>query len=230
MENKVILKSLKHRRSKKIEKMVKITLLMLLLAFVLLYFVFRIIYNSGNFTITLDRNLYFEKGIVIYDNPFDKNYRSRIQVEIPEKFDNISSKWLPSDIDNYEGNHNGDNYLAYSFYIENTGNDVSDYWGEILIDDVIKNVDEAIRLRVYKNGESVTYAKLASNGNPERDTTPFESNTTIATYHVSDFKPGQIDKYTIVLWLEGNDPECNDNILGGEIKLLMEFNSEFVEN
>ena len=98
--------------------------------------------------VKIDRNLYFEKGIVIYDNPYDKNYRSRIQVEIPEKFDNISEKWLPSDIDKYEGNHNGDNYLAYSFYIENTGNDVSDYWGEIVIEDVIKNVDEAIRLRV----------------------------------------------------------------------------------
>ena len=43
-------------------------------------------------------------------------------------------------------------------------------------------------------------------------------------------KPGDIDKYTIVIWLEGNDPDCTDNLLGGEIKLHMEFNSEFKEN
>ena len=47
--------------------------------------------------------------------------------------------------------------------------------------------------------------------------------------HIENFGPGQIDKYTIVMWVEGSDPECTDNILGGEIKVHMEFNSEFVE-
>ena len=36
-------------------------------------------------------------------------------------------------------------------------------------------------------------------------------------------------KYTIVLWIEGSDLECNDNILGGEFKVQMNFNSEFVD-
>ena len=31
------------------------------------------------------------------------------------------------------------------------------------------------------------------------------------------------------MWLEGSDRECTDNLLGGEIKLHMEFNSEFIE-
>ena len=208
--------------------MIRITLLVLFLVLVLLYFVFRIIYNSGNFTITLDRNLGLEKGIIIYDNPNYKEYQSKILVESPDRFDNISSKWLPGDLDEYVGSHNGDNYLAYSFYVENTGVDTSDYWAEIVVDDVIKGVDEAIRLRVYQNGKPVTFAKLATNGRPEPGTTPFESDTLVTTYHVSSFTPGQVDKYTIVLWLEGSDPECNDNILGGEIQLHMQFNSEFV--
>ena len=38
-----------------------------------------------------------------------------------------------------------------------------------------------------------------------------------------------IDKYTIVMWVEGSDLDCTDNILGGEIKVHMEFNSEFKE-
>lgn len=31
------------------------------------------------------------------------------------------------------------------------------------------------------------------------------------------------------MWLEGNDPECTDNILGGEFKAHMQFNSEHVD-
>jgi hypothetical protein len=38
-----------------------------------------------------------------------------------------------------------------------------------------------------------------------------------------------ISKYTIVLWIEGSDPECTDNILGGEFKVHMDFKSENTE-
>jgi hypothetical protein len=38
-----------------------------------------------------------------------------------------------------------------------------------------------------------------------------------------DFEPRDKDKYTIVIWLEGNDPDCLDNIIGGTMKLGMNF-------
>ena len=47
--------------------------------------------------------------------------------------------------------------------------------------------------------------------------------------HIERFGPGDIDKYTVVMWLEGTDIDCTDNLLGGEIKVHMEFNSEFKE-
>jgi len=34
---------------------------------------------------------------------------------------------------------------------------------------------------------------------------------------------GQIIKYTIVIWLEGQDAQCVDRILGGQVKLAVEF-------
>lgn len=217
----------KIKKKKKIIKIAKLTLLVLLLLLLMLYVVMRIIYNNGNFSITLDKNLYFERGIIIYDDPLYKVYREELYAKAVDYFDNISYKWLPDDLNDYDGSHNGDNYIAYTFYIENTGNDVSDYWTEIIIDDVVKNVDEAVRIRVYKNGEAKTYAKIGANGNPERDTIPFKTSNLVVADHVENFKPGDIDKYTIVMWIEGSDPECTDNILGGEIKAHMEFNSEF---
>lgn len=219
----------KVKKRKKLTKIAKLTLLILAFVLLLLYVVMGIIYNNGNFSITLDKNLYFERGIIIYDDPTYKVYREELYGKAVDFFDNISYKWLPDDINDIDGSHNGKNYIAYTFYIENTGEDTSDYWSEIIIDDVIKGVDEAVRIRIYKNGIPTTYAKIGANGNPEKETTPFESDTLVSLDHVLDFKPGDIDKYTIVVWIEGSDPECTDNILGGEIKLHMEFNSEFKE-
>ena len=137
---------------------------------------------------------------------------------------------MPPDLHEHEGgSHNGENYLAYTFYIENIGELDTYYYTEIIIDDVIRNVDEAIRLRLFKNDEVFTYAKIGKNGKPEPNTIAFESDTLIARSRVSNFKPGDRDKYTLVLWLEGNDPDCTDNRLGGEIKIHMEFLSEVVE-
>ena len=97
----------------------------------------------------------------------------------------------------------------------------------------IKKIDEKVlsfgKYSVYKNDSFVTYAKLGRNGAVERDTVAFEDDTHVGLDHVENFSPGDVIKYTIVIWLEGSDPECTDNLLGGEIKLHMEFNSEFKE-
>lgn len=220
----------KYNRDKKIKRIVKIILLLIFLLLIILYLVIGIIYNSGNFSITLDKNLYYEKGLIVYDDVNYKVFRSELYAKPPNTFDNISYKWLPEDVnESAGGSHNGENYLAYTFFIENMGNDVADYYSELVIEDVIKKVDEAVRIRVYKNGIETTYAKISARGTSENGTTPFVDDKLVALDHVENFKPGDIDKYTVVLWIEGSDPECNDNILGGEIKISMNFNSEHVE-
>ena len=227
MNGEIEVKVSKLRRKKRIVKIVKITVLIVLLILLLAYIIMNIIYNNGNFSITLDKNLYFKKGIVIYDDPDYKVFRTELYAQAVDYFDNISYRWLPDNLDQVNSSHNGDNYVAYTFYIENTGTDTSDYWSQVIIDDVIKNVDTAVRIRLYKNGEYVTYAKIGLNGQPERDTIPFHDDTLITYDHRENFQPGDIDKYTVVMWVEGTDPDCTDNILGGEIKIHMEFNSEF---
>ena len=60
-------------------------------------------------------------------------------------------------------------------------------------------------------------------------TVPFVSDELVVREHIIDFEPGKISKYTIVLWIEGSDPDCTDNILGGEFKVHMDFKSENTE-
>lgn len=231
MKNKKVkLTTDSYKREKLLKRSVILSLLFILLLLLVLHLIIGIIYNNESFSITLDRNLYYQKGLIVYDDPDYKVFRSELFALSPQTFDNMSYRWLPNDLANSNGgSHNGNNYLAYTFFVENTGVDVADYYSLLVIDDVIKNVDAAVRIRVYKNDEETTYAKISRNGTPEKNTVPFLNDKEIALDHVENFKPGDIDKYTVVMWLEGTDAECNDNILGGELKISMNFNSEYVE-
>ena len=231
MKSKVKLNASKVKQEKKTNKIFRIVLILIILILLILYFVIGIIYNRGNFSITLDKDLYFESGLMIYDDPEYKVYRSELLAPAPDTFDSMSYKWLPDNLGEEKlGTHNGDNYLAYTFLIENTGDKEVNYISRVVIEDVIKNVDEAVRIRIYKGNEYVTYAKLSNRGVPEKDTVPFLEDKIVVEEHVENFKPGDINKYTVVMWIEGTDPDCTDNILGGEFKAYMNFSSEDAEN
>ena len=231
MKSKVKLSASKVKQEKKTNKIFRIVLILIILILLILYFVIGIIYNRGNFSITLDKDLYFESGLMIYDDPEYKVYRSELLAPAPDTFDSMSYKWLPDNLGEEKlGTHNGDNYLAYTFLIENTGDKEVNYISRVVIEDVIKNVDEAVRIRVYKGSEYVTYAKLSNKGEPEEGTVSFLEDKIVMEEHINNFKPGDINKYTIVMWIEGTDPDCTDNILGGEFKAYMNFSSEDAEN
>ena len=231
MKSKVKLSASKVKQEKKTNKIFRIVLILIILILLILYFVIGIIYNRGNFSITLDKDLYFESGLMIYDDPEYKVYRSELLAPAPDTFDSMSYKWLPDNLGEEKlGTHNGDNYLAYTFLIENTGDKEVNYISRVVIEDVIKNVDEAVRIRVYKGNEYVTYAKLSNKGDPEENTVPFLEDKLVMEEHVENFKPGDINKYTVVMWIEETDPDCTDNILGGEFKAYMNFSSEDAEN
>ena len=231
MKSKVKLSASKVKQEKKTNKIFRIVLILIILILLILYFVIGIIYNRGNFSITLDKDLYFDDGLMIYDDPEYKVYRSELLAPAPDTFDSMSYKWLPDNLGEEKlGEHNGDNYLAYTFLIENTGDKEVNYTSRVVIEDVIKNVDEAVRIRIYKGSEYVTYAKLSNKGEPEEDTVPFLEDKIVMEEHVENFKPGDINKYTVVVWIEGTDPDCTDNILGGEFKAYMNFSSEDAEN
>lgn len=74
-----------------------------------------------------------------------------LQAEKLEFIDNISVNWLPNNLNTEaEGSHNGENYIAYTFYVENNGSETINYWYSLVIDDVIRDVDKAIRIMIYQ--------------------------------------------------------------------------------
>lgn len=226
---KLTAKKLKNR--KKRTQIAKITLTILIIVLTFTYFIMAVIYNGGRFTVTLDPNFSQKSGIVMYESKEAKENKSKLYAKELDYMDNISINWINEDIDNEkDGSHNGDSYIAYTFYLENQGTETMNYWMECVIDDVIRNVDEAIRIMVILNGEKTVYAKPQSlTGDNEIGTEKFYSSNLPVLRERKNFKSGEIDKYTIVIWLEGDDNDCVDTLIGGEIKLHVDIKENHIE-
>jgi hypothetical protein len=153
---------------------------------------------------------------------------------------NITETWLPEDIDgDYEGSHNGNgmteddpSYLAYTFYLQNIQSKDITYNYNLKIVDLskIENTDltleDAARIKVYRNGEPVVYGKNEPDSDkPLPEAVSFDENKARKIISVDDVKidADGIDKFTVVIWLEGEDPQCVNEILGGTMKVDMNF-------
>jgi hypothetical protein len=185
--------------------------------------------NIGNFIIQIENAEISGKGISLSTNYDFTNPTTRLETRALERADNITYTDIPDDVE-YRDDNNNDvrgNYFAFSFYLKNSGREVIDYIADIRIDDINKGVDSAIRVMIVKDyGERKIYAKPQEEGDigaPEPGTLPFYNKTTIFYEEVKNFTVGSVTRYSIVLWLEGNDPQCVDNILGGGIKMSMHF-------
>ena len=223
MNNNVIkVKAEKIYRGKLLSRVIKMGLLILLLFFSLLYLVLYVVNSNGYFTIKLDKNLKAERHILLSSDSEFSAETVEIKVKGLEYMDNITESWIPMDeVIKKEGDNSGDNYIAYTYFIKNDGEQKTDYKSKIVVESVIKNVDDAVRVAVFTNGEKKVYAKKAKNGKEEPNTIAFLSNHLIMEQERNGLEPGKIDRYTILVWLEGKDPECIDDIIGGEMKMSM---------
>lgn len=57
--------------------------------------------------------------------------------------------------------------------------------------------------------------------------TNFLSDDVVCEYNEDSFLVGNVDKYTIVIWMEGDDPECVDSIIGGSVEMSMHIDTDF---
>lgn len=236
-------------------------------------FVVAIFYhNMGRFTVTVDPELQ-KRGIYLFDNKEFEKARTRLFSASLEQCDNTNLNDLPLDLNETDGSHNGKDYIAYTFYLKNGGEETVDYQYSLNIGDATQNVDEAVWVLLYKNSEYEMFAKARPDGTLERQYTydeyrimtqakadneytytlsnddrgfltdvdierlgiydingllelrpqSFLDDKVVTQGIVEGLKPKSYDKYTVVVWLEGEDPECVDAIKGGYIEMNLEF-------
>lgn len=208
------------------------------------YVVALLVTQHGSFTISVkdygDRKL----SLALCENDNFKQPTSSLKASEVVNMNNITYTALPDDLNDVNGSHNGDNYLAYTFYVKNTGEQACTYQYSLMITRATANLDAAVRVRIYHaphyytaesglyvpSGDYVDYAKPKTGGNglPETDPgdrvmTNFHSNDLVVEAQTEGFEAGDISKFTVVIWLEGEDPDCTDDVLGGQFKVDMKL-------
>ena len=75
--------------------------------------------------------------------------------------------------------------------------------------------DPGAYLRPIHTAGRVTYYRVTPQA--------FADALTVATGYQSQVAPGDVHKYTVVAWFEGDDPDCTDAIIGGHLGLGMQY-------
>lgn len=199
-------------------------LLAVLVSFTAVVYVAAALYEqSGSFTISINKYEMTKYGLSLSESRDMIRPTSNLNAKIAEKMTNISGETIPENVNMIDGAHNGRDYIAYTFYVQNAGEVAVSYDYEVNMSGTTNGLDEAIRLRMYiDDGEPVTYAKTKSDGTgAEPGTVEFHSATVLTRGRVEAFEPTEKTKFTVVVWIEGNDPDCLDWLIGGKMKLDM---------
>ncbi len=141
------------------------------------------------------------------------------------------------------------NYLAYTFYLKNVGKFETNIGYDVVITDVTGMLAAGIRVLIIQDGyidpgqakvatlsdlHAGTYqlyqlADTKDHVYPEglRDAKEFVSDAVVCKETVNQLGANQTKKFTILMWLEGEDPDCSidniDQIYGSKIKIAMNF-------
>ena len=218
----------------------------------IVFYIFASFYTqSGEFVIRVDHA--GEKRLVLCDTPdFYEEFLTLAGTAVTEA-DNISIFDIDRKVADIDGDHNGHDYVAYTFYVKNVSFDPITYEYSLNIRRSTKSIENATWVLFYQNGEQEILAMESKDGGVESQrsdwefpfkeavkdptqysynektgiytltTHPFETNRIVTSGVREEIQPQEIDKYTVVIWLEGEDPECVNDILGGSIEMIMKF-------
>jgi len=223
--------------------------------------------NNGNFTINLGINDR-RRGMALgadrsFSYPTSKLYADRIEFA-----DNISYNSIPWEtdpeagvigVDEIDGSHNGQSYVAYTFYLKNEGLQTINYRVSLSIEARAKGAERATWIMVIEdsthveagNNERIStlYALGQTNSRGEyvdengnilpqgekpllevsedpygvQPQETFASKDLVFSKVRNLFAHKQVHKYTVVIWIEGSDPQSRIDITGGMIRLKMNF-------
>lgn len=203
-------------------KLMSALLIMLIILTSLIFVVSALYSQSGSFTVSINKVDMTKYGLSLSESREMTHLTSQLNAKISENITNIAGEIIPDNIDEIDGVHNGVNYIAYTFYLQNRGEVGVPCEYAVNMSNITNGLDEAIRMRLYVNGEPTTYAKTKRDGTgPEPGTKEFYSSTVMAKGRIELLAPGEVAKFTVVLWIEGHDPDCLDQLVGGQLKAEM---------
>ena len=199
----------------------------------------------GNFVIQVDLNDNVRLSLSQKEDLSDASSRivtSGINDQMDATYD-----FIPNDIAAGIGLKNDTKnrrYVAFSFYLLNNSSRAIDYRASIDIIDMVGDPLSVLRVMVIVDDQDKSAGTIYAvpeteegaaimNANFENEGfTKYTTQDIVAVdgefkevmhIDVKDFAKGGQTKYTIVMWLEGNDPQCTNDRFGDRIKMEMNF-------
>ena len=121
-------------------------------------------------------------------------------------------------------------YVAYTFYVKNMGEETTSLEYETQITVNKNDLDKAIRVMIISQIDGKREDSIYMLPDTEEavyvdmpECKYFINERLIMRERVDYFFPDQVLKFTVFLWLEGQDPDTTADVLGGQIKLQMKF-------
>lgn len=233
----------KHRIKRKLAIIIAV---LLGLAIIIIYASTVLFTSFGSFTISVKKMDMASYGITLSESIEKYHQIARLNAPPLHEASESRADWIDAlkEVDTEQGgSHNGENYMAYTFYTINMGAEhYLTYNYTLRIRSVKNNLDKAIRVRIIVDGEVVgTYGKQEDDGatplrdyehnrtvdeegnfiydrSPENQITKF-SNDIVTIGEIQNLKPGGYNRFTIILWVEGTDPECDNSVLEGTVRM-----------
>ena len=187
--------------------------------------------NAGNMIMSIDPDA-AQRKIRLSTEEFKEEYTDvRLMSEPVENAKEITYAWLKLDeLQETDGNFidTVHGYVAYTFYMKNEGFEAVDLDYYIRITDFTNSLDEGIRVIVIEDGVETMYMKADRTNNSNYPSTMpvaehFRTSREVMRKEILNFKPQQTKKFSVIIYLEGNDPDTTDELLGGTIKMEMVF-------
>ena len=221
-----------------------ILLLTLLVTSILIILVMLLGNQSGNFVVKVESGD-ANKSIAITDSYEDRVYTNKLVANGIEGMTNTTPRWfLDGDTEEEQniglkklttelGNTIDDSTAyIYTFLIVNTGNNAVSINLEMNVSNTSNGVDDAIRVMSYNDdSESINiYQKADVNDTvyayyPAQPTLFLSENVvyneSVTVLPTTDPEKPSYIKYSVIFWLEGQDPECTEAIFNGTIKFSL---------
>lgn len=193
---------------------------------------------AGNMVFSIDPNAVSLPSIEIADNiEFEP---SSTRLEVDSKLDQAGITYSSIKLEEVlesEGQYVDldQKYLAYSFYLKNTGMDTVSVAYYMRLTEVTNELDDYVRILIIEgDGNSLMYQKEdqpnLDEQMPSYNQLPiginFETERRVFSYLFHDFRPGDIKSYRVIIWLEEQDPDINDNHQSGSLKAELVFSIE----
>ena len=190
--------------------------------------------KAGNYVIDV-ANL--DVKLALSMNEDRSNTTERLTTEGLTKQDNGTYADIPTDIAEGIGSKNdlqNRRYIAFSFWLLNLSDRAVDYTMRMRLRDAKKDVENAVRVMIVSEDDFLG-AAIYGRAEADEETQSFVEQTAgyyyrdfaaddvICEEEVTNFARGGAVKYTVVVWLEGWDPDCTNDIKGGSIKMSLHF-------